>query len=175
MKKTKAARVAIYGMLIALAFLFSYIESLIPISLGVPGVKLGLANLVTIVTMNLLGIIPAIIVSLVRIVLNAFTFGNMSMMLYSLAGAALSLLVMAIEKKTGLFSMVGISLSGGIFHNIGQLMLASVVLQTKAIFLYLPVLLISGSIAGVVIGVVAALLVERIRPLVKATHYNIDR
>lgn len=162
MKKTKAARVAIYGMMIALAFLFSYIESLIPISLGVPGVKLGLANLVTIVCMNLLGIVPAIVVSLVRIVLNAFTFGNMSMMLYSMAGAALSLLVMAIEKKTGLFGMVGISLSGGVFHNIGQLMLASVVLQSKAIFLYLPVLLISGSIAGIVIGVIASLLAERL-------------
>lgn len=167
MRKTKAGRVAIYGMMIALAFLFSYIESLIPISLGVPGVKLGLANMVTIVCMNLMGVIPAVIISIVRIVLNAFTFGNMSMMLYSLAGAALSLLVMAVEKKTGLFGMVGISLSGGVFHNIGQLLLASAVLQTKAIFFYLPVLLISGSIAGVVIGVVAGLLADRVRGIEK--------
>ncbi len=166
MKNSKSARtVALYGMLIALAFVFSYIESLIPIPIPVPGVKIGLANLVNVVGLYTVGAAGTAAVGLVRIVLVGFTFGNTFSMIYGLAGGALSLLVEIIAKRSGIFGCMGVSVLGGIFHNIGQLAVAAFVTRTAGVFTYLPVLAVSGIIAGTLIGILGGLIVERISPL----------
>ena len=159
----KAAQtVALCGMMTALAFLLSYIETLFPVNLGVPGVKLGLANLSAIVALYLLGVRQAAFISLVRVILTGFTFGNLSMMMYSLAGAALSLALMAFLKKKELLGTVGVSVMGGVGHNIGQLAVAAAVVQSGSLFYYLPVLLAAGTVAGALIGIVGGVLVERL-------------
>ena len=165
-KKT-AQWVAAYGMLIGLAFIFSYIEAVIPIPIPVPGVKLGLANLVVIVGLYTVGIRGTIAVSLVRIVLVGFTFGNASSMIYSLAGGILSLILMILFRKLNWFSQTGVSIIGGIGHNIGQITIAALVTQTAGVFYYLPFLLAAGVAAGAVIGLLGGLVTERIQKFVK--------
>lgn len=164
----RAARiVALYGMLVALAFIFSYVEAMVPVPLPVPGIKLGLANLVTIVSLYTVGIPGAVAVSLVRILLMGFTFGNVFSMAYSMTGGIFSLAVMAAVMKSGWFSRVGVSIAGGIVHNIGQLCAAAWVTKTMGVFTYLPVLLVAGVVAGALIGLLGNLVVERIEGIVK--------
>ncbi len=165
-RKTKGW-VATYGMLIGLAFIFSYLEAIIPIPIPIPGVKLGLANLVTIVGLYTVGIRGTVAISLIRIILVGFTFGNASSMIYSLAGGVVSLVLMILVRKTNLFSQVGVSIMGGIGHNIGQLAIAAVVVQTSGVFYYLPFLMAAGVVAGAVIGLLGGLVTERIRNFVK--------
>lgn len=155
-------KIAYYGLLVALAFIFSYVESLFPINLGIPGVKLGLANLVVIVSLYLFGIREAAVISFIRIVLSGITFGSPAAMVYSLAGGVLSLLIMVIAKKTNKFSTMGVSVAGGIFHNVGQIIVAMIVLETQSLIYYLPVLIVSGLVAGVVIGILAAEIIKRL-------------
>lgn len=144
------------GLLVALAFIFSYIETLIPINLGIPGAKIGLANLVIIVALYIIGARNAFILSVVRIVLVGFTFGNLSSMVYSLAGGMLSFLVMVAAKKTNKLSMTGVSVLGAVFHNVGQIIVAIFVVRTMEIIYYLPLLMLFGIVAGILIGVLAA-------------------
>lgn len=155
-------KIAYTGMFTALAFVFSYIESLLPINLGIPGVKLGLANLVVIVALYLTSIKAACILSLVRIVLMGFTFGNPASMIYSLAGGALSLVVMVLAKKIKFFSVTGVSVLGGVSHNIGQILIAIVVVETTSLLYYLPILILSGTIAGVLIGILASVIIRHL-------------
>lgn len=155
-------KIARYALMVALAMVLSWMENLVPVSTAVPGVKLGLTNLVVIFALYRMSLRDAAAVSFIRVLLVSFTFGNAYAFAYSLAGAALSLAVMALLKKTGKFSMVGVSVSGGVCHNVGQILVAMAVLGTGKIALYLPVLLISGLGAGVAIGVVGALLVSRV-------------
>lgn len=155
--------VAKYGILVALAFLLSYVEAMIPIPIPIPGVKLGLANLVTIVGLYTVGVKGTVVVSLCRIILAGLTFGNMFSMIYSLAGGCVSLILMILMKKLKCFSTVGISVIGGIGHNIGQLSFAAYIVQTTSVFYYLPALLIAGVVAGAVIGVVGGIMIERIQ------------
>ncbi len=157
-----AKKTAYMGMLTALAFVFSYIEFLIPINLGIPGVKLGLANLVTIVALYTMGVKEACTLSLVRIVLNGFTFGNPAAMLYSLAGGILSLLAMIGARRIKLFSVTGVSVLGGVFHNLGQIMA-----ENARLLYYFPVLVLSGTLAGTVIGILAALIIKRLDKLIR--------
>ncbi len=160
--KTTSNRVALYGLLIALAFVLSYIETLFPVYLGAPGVKLGLANLVTVIALYGLGVKEAFAINLVRVILAGFTFGNMASILFGLAGAFLSLLLMALCKHFRLFDMVGISILGGVAHNIGQFLIAAFVTKTFGVFSYLPVLLIAGTVAGALIGLLGGLILKRI-------------
>jgi len=155
-------KIAYIGLLIALAFVFSYVETLIPISIGIPGAKLGLANLAIMITLYTLGEGYAFGLSMLRIVLVGFTFGNIAAMLYSFAGAILSYGVMVAAKKTKLFSITGVSVLGGIFHNVGQLVVAIFVVETVGLIYYLPVLLVTGVIAGVIIGIVGGEITRRI-------------
>ncbi len=155
-------KTAYMGMLVALAFIFSYIESLIPISVGIPGVKLGLANMVVIVALYTMGASHAFVLSLIRIILMGFTFGNPASMIYSLGGGMLSLLVMIIAQKTKMFSVTGVSVLGAISHNVGQIVVAVLVVENRSLFYYLPVILISGVAAGIIIGAVGAILVKRL-------------
>lgn len=165
--RKKAKSVALYGMLIALAFVFSYVEAMVPVPIPVPGVKLGLANLVNVVGLYTVGMIGTAAVSLVRIVLVGFTFGNTFSMFYGLAGGVLSLAVMILAKKSGWFSQIGVSILGGIFHNIGQLTVAAFVTKTAGVFSYLPVLLAAGVVTGAVIGLLGGIVVERIEKIVR--------
>lgn len=158
----KPKMIAAYGMMIALAFLLSYVETLIPINLGFPGMKLGLANLVTIVGLYTIGVRGTIVISLTRIILVGFTFGNMFSMFYSLGGGGLSLLLMIFFRKREWFSQTGISVIGGAGHNIGQLLVAALVVENSAVFYYLPFLLAAGTVAGALIGTLGGIIVTRI-------------
>ncbi len=157
----KASKIAQYGLLTALALVLSYLESLIP-PLWVPGVKLGLPNLAVVFALYRLGWKDACAISLARVVLVTLLFGNGAALAYSIAGAALSLSLMGLLKKTGKFSTVGISVAGGVAHNAGQILVAMALLETSRLAWYLPVLWVSGTIAGVLIGIVSGVLVERV-------------
>lgn len=160
---TRTKRVALLGLLTALALVLSWVEWLIPLSVTVPGVKLGLANLAIIFTLYRLGNRAAWGLSLLRVFLVTFTFGNAYSLWYSLAGAVLSLTVMMLMRRTGRFSLLGVSVAGAVCHNLGQIAVAAVVLGSGSMVYYLPVLLVSGVVAGICIGAVAATLVQRIR------------
>lgn len=156
-------RLVTLSALIAIAMILSYIESMIPAFVAVPGVKVGLSNIATVFALYALGWQYAICVSVVRVLLSALLFGNAVSLIYSLSGAALALLVMILLKKLDKFSSVGISVAGGVCHNIGQVIAACLVMETAAISLYIIPLTLSGTIAGVVIGLVAGNLVERVK------------
>lgn len=158
-------KVAYFGVFTALALIFSYVESLIPIQLGIPGVKLGLANLIIVIALYKMGIKESYILSIVRIVLAGFMFGNLFAILYSLAGGILSLTTMCILKRTDKFSVYGVSMAGGVFHNIGQLIMAAIVLESISIGYYFPVLLISGLVTGLVIGIISNEMLKRLKKL----------
>ena len=159
----KAKNVALYGLLIALALVLSYLESLVPLSFAVPGIKMGLPNIVVVFALYRLRWRDAAVISLVRVLLVSVLFGNVFSLAYSAAGAALSLLVMLGMKATGKFSETGVSVAGAVAHNAGQILVAIFVLETGRLVYYLPVLCISGVIAGICIGLISALLVKRIR------------
>ena len=161
-----AEKVALYGILIALAFIFSYVEALIPLPVPVPGMKLGLANLVNVVGLYTVGAAGTIAVGLIRIVMVGFTFSNPGSMLYALSGGVLSLAAMALAKKMDWFDKTGVSILGGVCHNIGQLSMAAWITGTASVFSYLPVLLVAGVITGAVIGLWGGLVTERIAPVV---------
>ena len=144
--------IARYALLTALALALSWLESLIPLPGAPPGVKLGLGNLVVIVALYRLGPGPAAGLSLVRVLLTSLTFGNAYALAYSLAGAAVSLAVMLGLKRTGRFSILGVSAAGGVGHNIGQILVAMAVLRSGYAAGYLPVLLVSGVSAGAAVG-----------------------
>lgn len=158
-------KVAYFGVYMALALIFSYVESLVPISLGIPGVKLGLANLIVIITLYKMGIREAYVISIVRVILAGFIFGNMFGIIYSLAGGLLSLTVMIFLKRTDWFSIIGISMAGGIFHNIGQLILAGIIVESTSVIYYLPALLLAGLITGCIIGVISKEMIKRLKKL----------
>ena len=159
MKKTK--RLVLLAMLTAVAMILSYVESLLP-SVGIPGVKMGLANIAVLFALFRFGWKEAAALSLVRVVLVSLLFGSVGAMLYSLAGAVLSLAVMALLRRIDRFSTVGVSVAGGVAHNAGQILMAMLILQTKQLLGYLPVLAVSGIAGGVLTGLVAALLIRRI-------------
>jgi heptaprenyl diphosphate synthase len=159
----KNKRIAFLGLFVALAFVLSYIEYMLPLNIGIPGAKIGIANLAVMVTLYTVGEKNAIALSIIRVVLVGLTFGNISMMMYSLAGAALSLFAMLIAKRIGKLSMTGVSVLGGVFHNVGQIIVAMLVLETKSLFYYLPFLIIVGTITGVVIGIVSSLITARVK------------
>lgn len=150
------------GVFLALALICSYVESLIPISFGIPGVKLGLTNIVVVLMLYCIGAKEALAVSVCRIVLAGFLFGNLFSILYSLAGGLLSFLIMWAVKRTGKLGILPVSVCGGIFHNIGQLAVAALVVENYNVFYYLPVLLFAGAVTGLAIGVVAQELIIRI-------------
>ena len=156
-------KIASYGLFIALAFIFSYIESLIPIPFPVPGIKLGLANLVVIIAIYGIGVKEAMVLSVVRVLLVGFTFRDPSTILFSLAGGLLSWLSMVIFMKLKLFSMIGVSIIGGIAHNVGQIIVAILYVKNTSLIYYLPVLMISGVISGTLIGILGALIIKRIQ------------
>lgn len=161
----KSRDVSRYALLIALAMVLSWLESLIPISAAIPGMKLGLTNLVVMFALYRMRSIDAAVISFVRVLLVSFTFGNAYAFAYSVAGAALSLLIMLALKKSGRFSTIGVSIAGGVGHNLGQIIVAALVLETEKIFFYLPVLMVSGMAAGVCIGLLGGIITERLKKI----------
>lgn len=160
----RTGKTAYLGLCLALALICSYVEVLIPIPIGIPGVKLGLANVVIVGMLYLGSWRDAAIVSFVRVVLAGFFFGNLYSILYSLAGAVLSLIVMIAVKMTGKLHLISVSAAGGIAHNVGQFLVAALVVENYRILFYLPILFIVGMITGVLIGLVAANVLKRLPP-----------
>ncbi|SEA64366.1 heptaprenyl diphosphate synthase [Pseudobutyrivibrio sp. ACV-2] len=159
----KSRKIAFLGLLIALAFVLSYVEMLLPINIGIPGAKVGLANLVIMVALYAIGEKNAFILSVVRVVLVGLTFGNLAMMIYSLAGAMLSFAAMFIAKRIKLFSVTGVSVIGGVFHNLGQIIVAIIVLDTASLIYYFPFLVVVGTVSGIVIGIISGMIIERFK------------
>ena len=158
----KTGKLTVMALTTALAMILSFIESQIPAFVAVPGVKVGLANIAVVFALYKLGWKEAVAISLVRVVLVSMLFGSLASMFYSLAGAALSLIGMGLLKKSGKFTEIVVSVAGGILHNIGQIAMACLILETDVLRYYLPFLLLSGTVAGVVIGVISAIMVKRI-------------
>ena len=157
-----AKRVAMYGMMVALAMVLSFLESMLPAFVAVPGVKLGLTNLVVMVALYRMHPSDALVINIVRIVLVGLTFGNAFSIAYSIAGGVLSFMVMYILYRSDRFSALGVGAAGGVAHNIGQIIVAMIVMRTTGVAYYLPVLIISGLIAGVVIGLISGMVVKRL-------------
>jgi heptaprenyl diphosphate synthase len=155
-------RVAEAGILTAVALILSYLEAVIPLSPGIPGVKLGLSHLVTVFALYRLPMSEATVITLVRVLLSGFLFGNGVSIAYSLSGAMLSIAVMLVLRRFPAFSSVGVSIAGGVAHNLGQLTCAALMMGTVSLGWYLPVLLVSGSLSGAVIGLVGGILIRRV-------------
>ncbi len=162
----KTRRLTVLALFAALAMVLSYVEMLLPpIWSAIPGIKVGLGNMVTIALLYKFSVKEAAIVSLIRIVAVSFLFGNLLTLAYSIAGAFFSIVIMALLKKTNLFSTVGVSIAGGVFHNLGQIIMAIILLKTMEIGYYMIVLTFTGTLAGVVIGIASALVLKYIQKL----------
>ena len=157
----KSKKVAFLGLSIGLAMILSFVESQIPALVAVPGIKVGLPNLVIVFMLYRIGFKEAVTVSIIRIILVSILIGNLQTMTFSIAGAALSLLGMLLLKKLNWLSCITVSIVGGILHNVGQIITACLWTQTAAIAYYLPVLMIRGVLAGALIGLISGLLVEK--------------
>lgn len=161
-RKNPAKRVAVFAMLVVLAMIFSYLESQIPPFFSVPGMKLGLTNVVVLVALYKLGNVSGMAINILRIVLISLLFGGVSALLYSLTGGMLSTIVMILLKRTGRFKTVTVSAAGGIFHNVGQIIVAVFMLNTTGIAWYLVVLWFTGMATGILIGFLGELLLKRL-------------
>lgn len=159
--KNLSKKIATTAVFTALALIFSYIEAVLPLNLGIPGVKLGIANIVIVAALYQLGIKEAVGISIIRVFIIGLLFGNIVSLIYSLSGAILSLAGMILCKKLKL-SVIGVSAIGGTLHNIGQLIAAAVMLRSSALVYYLPVLLIAGLITGILIGLVSLPIIKNI-------------
>ena len=157
------SRTAYFGVFTALALIFSYIETLIPFHFGIPGIKLGLANLLIVIFLYKRNAKEALLLSVVRIVLAGFMFGSLFSILYSLAGGLLSLFVMNLLKNSGKFSVMGVSIAGGVSHNLGQLVVAMAAVETYRVGYYFPVLLVAGMLTGLLIGMIANEVLKRLK------------
>ena len=159
----RTRRLALSAMLAALALIFSYIEALIPLPVPVPGIKLGIANLVIVIAIYRLGFRYAFVINCVRIVIAGLLFSGVFGMLYSFAGGVLSIVVMYLLYRTGCFSMVGVSMAGGVAHNLGQLLTAALIVSNVKMMVYFPILLFSGLASGIAIGFLATLICHRLQ------------
>lgn len=156
-------KLTILSLCTTFALILSYVESLLPLSLAVPGIKMGLANIAVLFVLYKMGAREALAVSLLRVLLASLLFGTAVTWLYSFFGALCSLLVMVLLQKTARLSPLGVSVPGAVVHNLAQIAVAICLLGAGAIFAYLPTLILSGTVCGVLIGIVAALVVRKVR------------
>ena len=159
----KTKKITTLGITIALAMVLSYVETLMPVLVPVPGVKAGFANIAVIYALYNFSFGETCAVSLVRIFIVAVLFGNGVSLAYSVAGAVLSLLTMYLMKKSGIFSVISVSVAGGVMHNIGQIIMASILMETNVLKYYLPFLLVAGIVAGIIIGVLGGIVIKRFK------------
>ncbi len=160
----KTKQIAKYGLLTALALILGYVESLIPAFFAIPGMKLGLANIVVIIALYTIGVKGAFIINISRILLISFLFGNGVSLLFSLAGGMLSLVIMIALKSTKKVGIIPVSICGAVTHNVGQILVAMILLETTSVAWYLTVLWFAGLGAGIVIGIISGELIKRINP-----------
>lgn len=158
-----AKKVSLYGILVSLAFIASYIEVLIPFNFHIPGMKLGLANIAVLIALYTGGTKAGITVSIIRIILVGLTFGNPYSAIYGLSGGVLSLAVMIALKKTDFFGVMGVSMAGGVAHNLGQLLCAMILLKLPAVFTYLSYLMLVGTVTGALIGIIDEEVLKRLK------------
>ena len=158
----RTTRLTTSALLATTALLFSYIEILIPYNVGIPGVKLGLANLAIIIALYKMDIKYAVSINLIRILLAGLLFSGLFAMVYSLAGGMLSLLVMYLLKRTDKFSMIGVSMAGGVAHNLGQLTVAALIVENAKMYVYFSVLLFFGIFFGIMIGIIAYIIEKKL-------------
>ena len=159
----KTKKLVTLAVTISVAMILSFVESRIPAFVAIPGVKVGLANIAVIFALYKMGWREAIVVSVIRVLLVALLFRSVVSLAYSISGALISLSLMILLRKIGIFTEIAVSVVGGITHNIGQILIAFLLLETKVVFYYLPFLLVSGVIAGIAVGVASALLIKRIK------------
>ena len=167
MKKLDVRYSVTLSLLVAIALILSYVESLLPPFIAIPGVKIGLANSVTVFAMYLLDLRGAAIISALRVSLAALLFGSPLTLVYSMVGAVLSIVVMALLKRIDFFSAIGVSALGGVAHNLGQVLVAALIMENAGILYYFSLLIVAGVIAGAAIGVVSAVLVSKLEPIMK--------
>ena len=160
---SSAQFVARVALMASLALIFSYVEAIIPYNPGIPGIKLGIANVVTVIALYKYGWKEAASVSVIRIIVAGLLFNGVFGMLYSLAGAVLSLIGMIGLKKTGLFSVIGVSMAAGVLHNMGQLLVAAALIEGLRIFFSFPVLLFSGIAAGILVGIISTMVLRVVK------------
>lgn len=158
----RTKKITIAALMAAMALIFSYVEVLIPFTIGIPGIKLGIANIVVLIALYYLNAKYALTINIVRVLIAGLLFNGLFGALYSLAGALVSFVVMVLLKKTNIFSVVGISMAGGVAHNLGQILVAAVLVANIKIFIYFPVLIISGVITGAIIGILAGLILRKL-------------
>ena len=161
----KLKRLTALSMLVATALILSFVESQIPPIVPIPGVKLGLANIVTLFALYKLGAPSALTVAVVRVSLSSLLFGSVSSFAYAMGGALLSFAVMLLLKKLGWFATFTVSIAGAVAHNIAQICVSMLILQTEVVIYYLPALLISGIITGAVIGIIGAVLLKKLEKI----------
>lgn len=161
MKNKIAGKVALFGCFLAFAMIVSYIEAILPFSLGIPGTKLGLANGAVVCCLYLFGAWPALMINICRIVLSTFLFGNLYSMCYALAGAVTSFVVMVLMKRIKSFGICGVSIAGGVAHNFGQLLIALLITKVPVLMYYIPVLILVGALTGFINGWLAKLVYDR--------------
>lgn len=165
--RNNTKKLTFLAMTISFAMILSYLESRIPAFVAIPGIKIGLANIAIIFTLYKFGVKEAVTVSIIRVFLVSMLFGNPVSLIYSITGAVFSLLVMILLKRFTPLTEVTVSVCGGVMHNVGQIAAASIMLSTNVVIYYLPFLILSGTIAGIAVGIASALLVKRINLNIK--------
>jgi len=160
---SSAQFVARVALMASLALIFSYVEAIIPYNPGIPGVKLGIANVVTVIALYRYSWREAVSVSIIRIIIAGLLFNGVFGMFYSLAGAVISLIGMIGLKRTGLFSVIGVSMAAGVLHNLGQLLMACALIEDLRMFFYFPVLLFSGTAAGILVGIISVTILRVVK------------
>lgn len=161
--QSRGRKTAFLALSVALGLILSYVEALIPVFAGVPGIKPGLSNILVVFLLYRYGLKEAVSVNLLRILIAGILFGNPFSIVYSLSGAAFAIIGMTLIKKTGLFSVYGVSMAGGMLHNAGQIILAAFIVENYNIVLYLPVLIVSGCITGFIVGFIGGVIIKRVR------------
>ena len=166
MKKKSVRMIAQYGCMLAFAMIVSYVEAILPFHIGVPGAKLGLANFAIVYCIYTFGVGPALLLNLSRIILMGLLFGNPYSMLYSFAGAVFSFIAMVLIKRCRAFSMIGVSIAGGVMHNVGQVLMAYIITKVVFLFYYLPVLLVLGAVTGFANGLLSHYIYKKTKHII---------
>jgi len=166
-------KIAKLGVIVALSMILGYVESMLPLPIPIPGIKLGLANLVTIVSFYLIGLRESWLIAMVRICLLSILFGSFYSWIFSMAGGICSLLFMSLALKCKIFSMTAVSCVGGVAHNVGQIVAAAILMNAGLILMYIPLLIIGGVVSGIIIGLIGSLIIGRIKKAgVKGYEYE---
>lgn len=161
--QSRGKKIAFLAISVTLGLILSYVEALIPVFAGVPGMKPGLSNILIVFLLFRYGIAEAATVNLLRILIAGILFGNPFSIVYSLSGAVFAIIGMALLKRTGMFSVYGVSMAGGMLHNAGQILVATFIVENYNIVLYLPVLIVSGCITGFIVGFIGGVIIKRVR------------